>query len=219
VLTGLALTTGPAAAGASVSIVDLDFTPRTVSVAAGTTLSWTYVATGTNQHTVTADNGAFASPVLAPGQSFQHTFTVADAGRSFAYHCSIHNRMQAIVVVTPSSGGSPPDVAPGPLPADPPAAPEPTAPTLPPTTAAVTTTSSSVPPTTQPPPTTTPPIPTSEPPSVSPFSSADVGMARSVDARKAPNRLLVGAIGAVLAAIGVVAWRLRKHEDLTRPGQ
>jgi len=177
------------------------------------------VATGTNQHTVTADNGAFASPVLAPGQSFQHTFTTADAGRSFTYHCSIHSRMQATVAVTQSTGGSPPgDVAPGPLPADPPVEPEPTAPTLPPTTVAVTTTSSSAP-TTQPPPTTTPPIPTSEPPSVSPFGSAEVGMARPVDAQKGPSRLLVGAIVAVLAAIGMVAWRLRKHEDLTRPGQ
>jgi len=39
VVSGLALTTGPATADTSVSIVDLDFNPRTASVAAGTTLS------------------------------------------------------------------------------------------------------------------------------------------------------------------------------------
>lgn len=54
-------------------------------VQAGTTITWTN--SDYEEHTVTADDGSFASGPLGPGQQFSHTFDVAGG---FAYHCDYH---------------------------------------------------------------------------------------------------------------------------------
>jgi plastocyanin len=59
--------------------------------------SGVYGGTGTT-HNITADDASFSSGNLAPGATFERTFTVAG---TYAYHCSIHPTMKGTVTVTP----------------------------------------------------------------------------------------------------------------------
>jgi plastocyanin len=81
--------------GNAVSIDNFAFVPATLTVAAGSTVTWT------NQdeepHTVVANDGSFRSPGMGSQATYSHTF--ATAGR-FDYVCSIHPFMHATVVVT-----------------------------------------------------------------------------------------------------------------------
>ena len=117
-----------AAATSTVSIVDFGFTPASLTVAAGTTVTWTN--TGAVIHSVTSDTGAFdSSPscpggaCINPGASYSHRF--AQAG-TFAYHCRVHSNMTGTVIVTaaaqtttttastvPGGNGNPPATTPG----------------------------------------------------------------------------------------------------------
>jgi plastocyanin len=84
--------TGPGAN--EVFIQGMAFVPSTISVAAGTTITWTNKdAIG---HTVTSNDNLFNSGTLGSGKSF--TFTFAKAG-SFGYYCAIHPTMTASVTV------------------------------------------------------------------------------------------------------------------------
>jgi plastocyanin len=82
------------ATGTAVTIADFAFGPAALTVAVGATVTWT------NQdsagHTVTADDGSFASSKLSNGQTFSQAF--AKAG-TYAYHCAIHSSMKATIVV------------------------------------------------------------------------------------------------------------------------
>jgi len=80
----------------AVTIQNFAFSPATVTIKAGTTLTWTN--RDQDPHTVSAMSGAFHSPTLNTGQSYQYTFTTP--GR-FDYLCTIHPFMTATVVVTP----------------------------------------------------------------------------------------------------------------------
>lgn len=84
----------PPPAARSVDVQDYLFSPASISVPAGTTITWTNA--GQSVHTVTADGGAFDTGMFAPGARFSHTF--AGAG-TFAYRCQIHPSMVASVVV------------------------------------------------------------------------------------------------------------------------
>jgi plastocyanin len=85
----LALTAPAAAAGdpAQVSIQFAAFGPDPVDVLPGESVEWENVSE--RIHTVTADDGSFASVVL-PGDTFDHQFDVTGA---YAYHCTIHPSM------------------------------------------------------------------------------------------------------------------------------
>jgi len=72
-------------ADTSVSIVNGSYSPSDVTVAPGTTVTWTN--NGTVAHTVTADDGSFGSPMLNPGDSYSHTFSTAG---TFRYYCIPH---------------------------------------------------------------------------------------------------------------------------------
>lgn len=85
---------GGAASGPAVSIANFAFSPATVTVKVGDTVTWTN--NDSVPHTVTADDGTFASDTLAQGQTF--SFKFAKAG-SVSYHCSIHPQMTAQVTV------------------------------------------------------------------------------------------------------------------------
>lgn len=87
---------GPAPAANAVSIVNFSFNPGTLTVKAGTNVTWTN--NGGSTHTVTAIDSSFDSGNVSPGSTFQHTFATAG---TFAYHCTIHSSMTATVVVTP----------------------------------------------------------------------------------------------------------------------
>ncbi|HEV2749855.1 MAG TPA: plastocyanin/azurin family copper-binding protein [Gemmatimonadales bacterium] len=95
--------------GPSVSAVEYSFSPETLTVTVGATVTWTN--NGTTTHTATSDAGdslTWDSGSLAgstpnpyggtsPGASFSKTFTKAGV---YPYHCSFHG-----VVGTPDYHG------------------------------------------------------------------------------------------------------------------
>ena len=92
-----ASTTGSAApvAGNAVSIDNFAFVPATLTVAAGSTVTWTN--RDEEPHTVAANDGSFHSPGMGSQATYSHTFLTAG---KFDYVCSIHPFMHATVVVT-----------------------------------------------------------------------------------------------------------------------
>jgi plastocyanin len=95
--TGTASATGsPAAvAGNQVNIDNFAFTPATLTVSAGSTVTWTNH--DEEPHTVAASDGSFHSPGMGTGATFSHTFSTPG---KFDYVCSIHPMMHGTVVVT-----------------------------------------------------------------------------------------------------------------------
>jgi plastocyanin len=79
----------------TVSIKNFAFNPPNATVAPGTTVTW--VNNDQTAHTVTANNGAFDSGTLQPGQSYSFKF---DKAGTYAYHCNIHPTMTATVTVS-----------------------------------------------------------------------------------------------------------------------
>lgn len=92
--TGPVTTAGGAGAGNAVTISNFAFSPTSITVKVGDSVTWTNNDSTT--HTVTADDGSFKSGDLAQGATFSFTFSKAG---SFPYHCSIHSSMTATVVV------------------------------------------------------------------------------------------------------------------------
>jgi plastocyanin len=94
-------TTAPAASDApqganAVNISNFAFVPATLTVPAGTTVTWTNK--DEEPHTVVSSDGStFHSPGLDTGKTF--AFTFPNAG-TFDYICSIHPMMHGTVVVT-----------------------------------------------------------------------------------------------------------------------
>jgi plastocyanin len=72
------------------------YDPADITVKVGQAVNW--VNTGNEAHTVTADDNSFDSGSKAHGESWSYTF--AKAG-TFAYHCTPHPWMKAVVKVTP----------------------------------------------------------------------------------------------------------------------
>jgi len=103
-MTGMAMATSAPDAAAvtpvatnTVAVRNFAFSPASVTVKAGSTVTWTNQ--DQDPHDVVAMNdGPFHSPPLNTGQSFSYTFT--KPGR-FDYLCTIHPFMTATVVVTP----------------------------------------------------------------------------------------------------------------------
>ncbi len=87
--------TAAPAAGNAVSIDNFAFVPATLTVPAGSTVTWTNH--DEEPHTVAASDGSFHSPGMGSQGTYSHTF--ATAGQ-FDYVCSIHPFMHATVVVT-----------------------------------------------------------------------------------------------------------------------
>jgi plastocyanin len=89
--------TGTAApvAGNAVSIDNFAFVPATLTVPAGSTVTWTNH--DEEPHTVAASDGSFHSPGMGAQGTYSHTFPTAG---KFDYVCSIHPFMHATVVVT-----------------------------------------------------------------------------------------------------------------------
>ncbi len=75
-------------------IKDYAFSPKTLTVSKGTTVTWTNedgVA-----HTATSDNGVFDSGLISYGESYSYTFT--ESG-TYAYYCKPHPGMKASITV------------------------------------------------------------------------------------------------------------------------
>lgn len=79
----------------SVSIQNFTFSPKTITIHVGDTVTWTNQDAAS--HTVTSDSGSeLNSGNLPTGQSYSHTFTQPG---TYTYHCAIHVSMTATVVV------------------------------------------------------------------------------------------------------------------------
>jgi plastocyanin len=81
--------------GATVKIKEMKFTPASISIKVGESVTWTNE--DDRDHTVTAVDGSFASDNLKPGSSFSFQFTKPG---KFAYACSYHPRMKGVVIVS-----------------------------------------------------------------------------------------------------------------------
>lgn len=82
-------------AGGGEKMSGIAFSPASMTIKAGTALTWTNADNVT--HTVTADDGSFDSGNVASGATFSHTFATAG---TFAYHCNIHSSMHGTITVT-----------------------------------------------------------------------------------------------------------------------
>lgn len=86
----------PVTAGASaVTIVDFGFEPSSLTVAAGSTVTWTN--TGAATHTVKWADGTPESAGLASAATYQRTF---EAPGAYPYVCGIHGSMTGTITVT-----------------------------------------------------------------------------------------------------------------------
>ena len=84
-----------------VRIDNFSFTPKSLTVKAGATVTWTN--SDDIPHTATSTEKKFSSPVLDTDQSF--SFTFRDAG-SYPYFCKIHPTMTGTVVVEKTPAGT-----------------------------------------------------------------------------------------------------------------
>jgi plastocyanin len=89
----------------TVSIKNFAFNPPNATVAPGTPVTW--VNNDQVSHTATANDGAFDSGTLQPGQSYSFKF---DKPGTYAYHCEIHPYMTATVTVSGASASASPTV-------------------------------------------------------------------------------------------------------------
>jgi amicyanin len=92
-----------AADAAAVKIDNFTFTSKSLTVKAGTTVTWT------NQddipHTVTSTTQQFKSKALDTNDTFSFTFTTPG---SYNYFCSLHPHMTGTIVVEAATGGATP---------------------------------------------------------------------------------------------------------------
>jgi plastocyanin len=84
----------PSTVNAEVKIDNFSFAPETLTVAVGTTVTWTN--RDDIPHTVVSTDGAFKSKVRDTDEKFSYTF--AKAG-TYPYYCSVHPKMTGKVVV------------------------------------------------------------------------------------------------------------------------
>ena len=81
---------------AAVRIDNFNFTPPTLVVAPGTTVTWTNA--DDSPHTVREKDGKFKSAALDTDDTFSQTFA---APGEYEYFCSLHPRMVGKIVVKP----------------------------------------------------------------------------------------------------------------------
>ena len=73
----------------TISVVNNSFSPSTLTVAAGTTVTWTWASTAVD-HNVTPDDGATPATSGAPTNGpHSYTFTFNAPG-TYHYHCQVH---------------------------------------------------------------------------------------------------------------------------------
>ena len=80
----------------NINIQNFSFSPKILTIKAGTKVTWTN--NDSAPHTVTSDsNNLLNSPTLSTGQSFSFVFNTPG---STNYHCSVHPMMKGEIVVT-----------------------------------------------------------------------------------------------------------------------
>ncbi len=86
---------GTASQATEIAIENFAYSPETITIKKGTTITWTNK--DSVGHTVTGEDGGPDSDSLAQGESYSYTFN--EAG-SFSYFCKPHPNMKATVIVT-----------------------------------------------------------------------------------------------------------------------
>jgi plastocyanin len=84
----------PSVGNAEVKIDNFSFGPQELTVAAGTTVTWTN--RDDIPHTVVSTDGVFKSKVRDTDEKFSYTFTKTG---TYPYYCSVHPKMTGKVVV------------------------------------------------------------------------------------------------------------------------
>jgi len=102
VVLGLALPAPGLAATIAVKITATGFTPKTVTVDSADTVKWTN-ADNVN-HQLVANNGAFASAIIKPGNAYSFTFKTAG---TFHYHDALKPSLTGTITVK----GPPPQIS------------------------------------------------------------------------------------------------------------
>lgn len=95
-LTALAVLPALASTPPAVEIKNDAFSPRTLTIASGQTV--TFTNDDDDAHTVTAADGSFDSKGLDTNGRWRHTF--AKAG-TYTYFCELHPFMKGTIVVKP----------------------------------------------------------------------------------------------------------------------
>ena len=99
----MGITGGPGGTGGSgapganeVFIQGMVFNPSTITVTAGTTITWTNKDVAS--HTVTSDpgSGSLNGPTIGQNDTYSFMFSTAD---TVTYHCAIHLSMKGTVIV------------------------------------------------------------------------------------------------------------------------
>jgi plastocyanin len=103
-LLALAVGIAPAVAATTtaIAITKNGFTPKSVTLAFGSNVTWQNE--DTSDHQVVANDGSFASPVLAHGKTYSFTFTRSG---TFHYHDALHPTLKATIIIK----GPPPSLA------------------------------------------------------------------------------------------------------------
>ncbi len=79
----------------TVDITGFAFSPATLTIHVGDSVTWTNKDSAS--HTVTSNAGSeLNSSTLGKDQSYSHTFNTAG---TYAYHCAFHSGMKATVIV------------------------------------------------------------------------------------------------------------------------
>jgi plastocyanin len=102
VAVGFNQSTASAQGTQAVTISGFAFNPASLTIEAGTTVTWTNQDSAT--HTATADDGSWDTGNLAQGASGSITF---DTPGTYTYHCAIHPNMTASITVTEAGAPAP----------------------------------------------------------------------------------------------------------------
>lgn len=78
----------------TITMQSMSFSPSSLTVTAGTTVTWKNNDYTT--HTATADDNSFNSGDVASGYSYSKVFSTKG---TFPYHCVYHNTMKGTIVV------------------------------------------------------------------------------------------------------------------------
>lgn len=81
----------------SADILNYQYTPKTITVKVGTTVTWTNKDTVAHTVTVTGSGGGPDSTLFGQNQTYSYTF---DKAGTYPYYCKPHPYMKGTVVVT-----------------------------------------------------------------------------------------------------------------------
>ena len=84
----------PPSQAAEVKIDNFSFGPQTLTIPAGSTVTWTN--RDDIPHTAVSPDGVFKSKVMDTDEKFSHTFTTPG---TYPYYCTIHPKMTGKIIV------------------------------------------------------------------------------------------------------------------------